>query len=582
MPVSGDQRWRTVGKTTVAAGLTALPLIALTYAVTQRSRTATVTMRSTNQRTICQLVGSVLDETAGKPLSQAAILLQNSTGTDSRATTTDSDGRFSFVDLHPGTYRLAAKRFGYVPLEYGQRRSFDVADPLTLKAGIRRTVTIALSHGSSISGRIVDRLGRSVEPALVSIVRCADVSRSLARTIVPWESHREELDAARVLATTRSDHAGAYRFVGLPAGCYYVLADSATPRGGAAQFARTFFPSAVDLDTAQQVILSNSTELRADITPGNVTMYSISGAVVTSSGAFATGGHVRFGRIVRAADGSSSSGGTWGEVQVKPNGEFTITGLSTGNYWAYAMTAVRVVDEKLTTMEFGYLDISAPMEPVMPVRLYTARGSTLRGRVSIPGETQSDMSLVRLVASPVESLGWGLAPAQSGSVARDGSFELHNVFGHILLSVTSAAGEGASIDSVHVRDTDITEKGLVASPSNVFDDLMVQLESSPHFISGHVDGPQGIYSVLVFSADETKWTNPTGRYILVTRTTSDGAFQLRVPPGGYFVIAFEWVDTRASLTPLMLRAIEPQATQGSADSNPARYLHVPLGRRTGT
>ena len=66
---------------------------------------------------ICQqaanagLEGTIVKFGTGEPVSKVRLELQG--GAETVATTTETDGKFYFPNLQPGTYRLLARRDGY-------------------------------------------------------------------------------------------------------------------------------------------------------------------------------------------------------------------------------------------------------------------------------------------------------------------------------------------------------------------------------------------------------------------------------------------------------------------------------------
>jgi hypothetical protein len=63
---------------------------------------------------------------------------------DSRTTTTEDDGRFSFGNIAPGRYRLSVTRRGYT------------RPPLTIVAPVSPRYQLNMIPTGSISGRVVD------------------------------------------------------------------------------------------------------------------------------------------------------------------------------------------------------------------------------------------------------------------------------------------------------------------------------------------------------------------------------------------------------------------------------------------
>jgi hypothetical protein len=120
------------------------------------------------------------------------------------------DGRFTFDNVAPGEYRLAAARPGFVRAELGQRVASGNGRIISVKADQSTTnLKIELIETGSISGTIRSRNGTPLENVQVQALRY---------------SYK---DGRRVLITVRSittNDLGEYRLFWLPPGDYLVLA----------------------------------------------------------------------------------------------------------------------------------------------------------------------------------------------------------------------------------------------------------------------------------------------------------------------------------------------------------------------
>src|SRR5688500_9531362 len=72
----------------------------------------------------------------GQPLRRVRIRLDGGSEfelQESRSTTTDDDGRYELAQLTAGRYQLSASKGGYVSVQYGQRRPFEIGRPIDLQ-----------------------------------------------------------------------------------------------------------------------------------------------------------------------------------------------------------------------------------------------------------------------------------------------------------------------------------------------------------------------------------------------------------------------------------------------------------------
>lgn len=126
--------------------------------------------------------GVVLDRGSDRPLAGAVVELgrADQPPNSRRVMTTDSNGRFVFHRLPPGTgYHLVASAFGYLRTRYGSSKSVpdrgrpEPSELLTLSAGQWiEGLKIPLSRIGSISGRVTDEQGDPLVAVSVrSVVR---------------------------------------------------------------------------------------------------------------------------------------------------------------------------------------------------------------------------------------------------------------------------------------------------------------------------------------------------------------------------------------------------------------------------
>jgi hypothetical protein len=109
-----------------------------------------------------------------EPVEQATVELRNSAGTASLAVTaTRTDGRFEFLNLRAGSYRIAAMAPGFATAEYGQLRQNGAGRTIQVSQGERATVQIGIVPGGIISGRITDETGQPMVYSQVQIFRLA-------------------------------------------------------------------------------------------------------------------------------------------------------------------------------------------------------------------------------------------------------------------------------------------------------------------------------------------------------------------------------------------------------------------------
>jgi hypothetical protein len=188
--------------------------------------------------------GVVTDGSSNEPVAGAVVQL-----IPARAArqVTDARGRFVFLDLPAGEYRVQASATGYLDGGYG--REVGPADPL-------RTVRIArdewlpnlrvkIWRPSSISGVVRDEAGEPIVGVFVRLIT---------------RFRLQGIDRLAAGPLTVTDDKGAYRIYGLPAGRYVVQVPSvqAAMPAGVAHRANPFneIDAALDVDDTARLVIA--------------------------------------------------------------------------------------------------------------------------------------------------------------------------------------------------------------------------------------------------------------------------------------------------------------------------------------
>ena len=124
-----------------------------------------------------------------RPVRRAKVTLTAEASGRSVTTDTDSDGRYRYVGLDPGTYTLQVEKPGYV----------------TLRVRAAPDGTVAMARGSAIEGRVTDANGDPLWGVVVAAVRATT-----------------EGEPSEIVAQSRTDDLGRYRVHSLGEGDYVV------------------------------------------------------------------------------------------------------------------------------------------------------------------------------------------------------------------------------------------------------------------------------------------------------------------------------------------------------------------------
>jgi hypothetical protein len=149
---------------------------------------------------------------------------------------TDDSGRFRFVNVPEGSYRVSATRAGYMPGSFGEHGPNGPGMIFTIAAGQEiKDIVIHLTPKGSISGRVLTPDGNPARNAAVQLMRYMYV------------------DGRRMLTISqlvRTNDAGDYRFADIQPDQYVV---SVFP--GGTSYLPVYFPGTLDPDTTSPIDL---------------------------------------------------------------------------------------------------------------------------------------------------------------------------------------------------------------------------------------------------------------------------------------------------------------------------------------
>ena len=311
--------------------------------------------RDPEEKELGVIRGRVLAEDGGNPLAKATISLRSKGAPPQdrpRTVRTDSSGEYTFRDLEPGQYVVTATRNGYIPRNYGQKRSHsfrrdDVGTALTVAPGqILGDIDFHLIRAGVVEGSVVDQDNEPVER--VSVMLNGYRSLGSERRLLPFG--RDE-----------TDDRGQFRIFGIPPGNYYLSVSPrpffGDPRREIRSFAPTFYPGVLRVEEAAGIEVTAGGEVGGfNITVIEALTYNVSGRVLTPEGKPAHSvwimsiEGIRQGRHIH--DGTANT-------KTDLQGEFKVSGLLPGRHRLYARAgggenaqmasaAVDVVDQDLS------------------------------------------------------------------------------------------------------------------------------------------------------------------------------------------------------------------------------------------
>ncbi len=527
------------------------------------------------------IAGRVLTADTGRPVKRARVVV-NAGGRQSRASTTDDQGRFRISELASANYTITASRTGFVDAIYGQRRPLQPGTSVQLADGQEiANIDLRLVRGGVITGRVVDEDGEPLARALVTVQR------------YQYVRGERQLSPA---GGDQSDDRGQYRVFGLPPGDYYVSANA----GGLAQglgrglpqlaaaigagrgaffggpapdpepvgYAPTYYPGVVTAAEAGKIAVAPGQEVAGiDFQVQLVATATVSGIVVGAQDSVPVllvpqdrGGMLR-GQILR---GSSQPDGTFSLVNVPP-GRFTAIARSGGGGFLAGASTLRVGTQSITVAGQNLAGVTIALQPAV----------SLSGNITIESSgtpAPGDYSTFRIDVPDVEPLpfgggpgGRGGGPLASGARANgNGTFSVPNLLpGRHYVRVT---GDGAwTMKSISIAGRDVTDEPIELRSGEDLDNVTVVMTDRSTEISGTVRDSNGTgigaIAVIAFPTDPRQWY-PQSRLIRAVRSGQDGAFRLRgLPPGDYRIIATDDVEQGEWFDPAFLERVQPASAK---------------------
>jgi hypothetical protein len=456
---------------------------------------------------------------------------------------TDGDGRYELKQLPAGRYTVSASRSNYVAHAFGQKRPggagtrIDVADGQTIAP-----VDFKLMRAGVITGRVVDEAGEPVTDVQVAPVRSQLINGT-----------RQMMPTGRGAST---NDLGEFRIFGLPPGRYYLSAMYRNMMGGDTEdrsgYGPTYFPGTGNAAGAQQItIAAGQTIGGMNFTLLPVRTVKVSGIALDAQGRPLSGAFINI--ITR----SFMAGG--GGAAIRPDGKFTISGLTPGDY------ALRV--SQPGNSESATMPITIGDTDVSDIQLITSKPPTIRGRVVLDDSAPAPKgSSLRFLLQPdLPMMGGGNA-----QVKDDFTFETTMAAGHA--RVTLFAGDWR-LRAVWLDGADVTDAGFDVPPSGI-NGLVVELSARHADLSGTVldanNAASRDYVVLLFPQDPARWTRPAA--VLMARPSADGTFKLRLPGGDYYAAALEELEQGLSNDPDILGLLRDGAQRLSIADGETRSL----------
>jgi protocatechuate 3,4-dioxygenase beta subunit len=486
------------------------------------------------QETRCIVEGMVVNGATGEPLRRAVVnirrtdVARNYTGQTVFSAATDSEGKYLFADVEPGTYLLVAERSGFAPAKY--------TNSIKLERGQKSSgLLIMMTPHAVISGRVLDDYG---EPVIGADVQVSGLS---------YEIGRKQLTRAGGGAT---NDLGEYRVYGLPAGKYYVNATyrSNTAQPGGEEYATTYYPHTADAGAAVPVQVGAGVQLRnVDITLTKVRTVSVRGRATCDIPGEKRS--IMVNLYPRFSLGIATPNLMGRMTSVRPDGTFETSRVVPG---AYTLTATANIDDKRyssrVTIQVGGTDVEG-------VSVTVQAAGSVSGRVRVEGKPDETLTGVSVGLRPWESGGVIFGSQPIAKVEADGNFQIADVSVDRYQVYVTGLPQGYYVKSIRSGGSEVQWTGYEAAGGSAT--LQILLSPQAGSIEGTVmDGktqkpaPGATVVLVPEMRDRTQ---------LYSQATSDneGHFRLKsLVPGEYRLFAWEEVPSYAWMDPDYMRDTE--------------------------
>ena len=448
----------------------------------------------------------------GKPAPDVAVVLYPQDDFRSRSvaqTATDADGRYTFLRLAQGRFRVSVAAPIFANTEsssnvYGQQGKI----VLLGEGESVSDIDFGLVAGAVITGRVTDAEGRPVIGLPIAI------SGSDPKT--PYFQ-----GGGNNPYMFRTDDRGIYRVYGIPYGKYIVSAGQGGPGGvvtlgGANAPATTYHPNVTDRARAEVIDLSSGGESTGvDIQLGVLSpSFSASGRFVDADTGQPVSGSVTRYMTFRQERSTSNS---LENVTTDVKGQFKFDGLSPGEYGVFSennpgspsstysdLTRFQIVDADVTDIE---------------VKIH--QGSTLTGQVVFENSAGvnvstlfKNMNIYALPQNPGEASQYQLRFSRVNS---DGSFVLRGLPpGNVIFNVgLSAPFNGPEILRVEREGVLLPKRTIEVNAGEAINGLRIVVSIGTGSVRGTltVGGqplPPGMFTNVQFRRLATQSTVNTG------------------------------------------------------------------------
>src|SRR5262245_22345260 len=192
--------------------------------------------------------GRVVDAQTGNALPRARVVVQ--APASQLPVITDDTGAFKITGVAAGSVYLSVERTGYMGMRYPEAKKTiraSMGQLVVAEGQVLDGVTIAMSRGGAITGRVVDAHGEPAEGSQVQLLRVVASGRARPQQRM----------------STATNDLGEFRFARIEPGSYLLRAQGRNTMPwmedpSDVQPAPVYFPGVIAMDQAQPIAIERS------------------------------------------------------------------------------------------------------------------------------------------------------------------------------------------------------------------------------------------------------------------------------------------------------------------------------------
>jgi hypothetical protein len=269
----------------------------------------------------------------------------------------------------------------------------------------------------------------------------------------------------------------------------------------------------------------------------------------------------------------------FGGSMIRPDGSFTVSNLSPGDYILHVSSGIGRRDPD---GESAAVPVTIGSEDITGLTIVTVPATLITGQLvfeTSPGDSvkPGEFMLHARAVDAVSMMGGGMV-----EVKDDWTFEMRVREGPALIRA-GRVPEGWILKAVMHRGVDVTDSGLPLAGERV-DGVELVLSSRVAALNGTVkdDRERSVTdcTIIVFADDPDRW-GPSSRYLFATRPTQNGRYEIaKLPAGHYLAVALDYLEEGQHTDPEYLAQMRAHATPFELADGERRTVNLKLVKGT--